>query len=784
MTGQAGVAAIEAPSGYEALLAIAPSVLEAIPAGVYLCAADGVIVRFNRRAAELWGRTPKIGDTDARFCGSFRLYNPDGSLLPHARTPMAEALRTGRPQRNKEVVIERPDGSRIIASVHIDPLPDGNGVIQGAINCFQDITDLRMAEKARQQLVSIVESSDDAIVSKDLNGIIMSWNRGAERLFGYAAEEVVGKSITIVIPHDRQDEEETILERIRRGERIDHYDTVRRRKDGSLVNISLTVSPVKDAQGRILGASKIARDITERKRAEESLSRRMEEQAALYRMTDRLHRAKSLEDVYDSALDAILRALPCQRASILLFDDSEVMRFVAWHGLSEEYRRATDGHSPWTPEARDPQPICVDDVDKADFAEPLRATIKAEGIGALAFVPLVTNGRLIGKFMAYYNAPHAFTETEVDLALAIGRQLGFGVERLRAEEARRAAEKELRESEARESARAAELRTIMEAVPAVIWIARDRDGQVITGNRASYEFLRLSPESNPSLSAPEDERPSNFIVIADGRVLAPEELPVQRAARGEEVLNWEQETRFDDGTSRYLFGNATPLRDAEGNPCGAVAAFVDITDRKKMEEQRQLLLAELSHRVKNTLATVISIAHQTFSTDRNVDEARRSFASRIRALAQTHNRLADANWSGVSLEAMLRDELAPYRREDGGNVHLSGPPVAFNAKCALTLGMTIHELATNAAKHGALSSKGGAVEVAWQVDPQDNQLRIRWRESGGPAVSPPERSGFGRLLLERALASDLGGDVQLEFAEDGLKCIIAIPLDEHVARVP
>jgi two-component sensor histidine kinase len=509
----------------------------------------------------------------------------------------------------------------------------------------------------------------------------------------------------------------------------------------------------------------------------------MEEQAALYRLTDRLHRAKSLEDVYDAALDAILRALPCQRASILLFDDSEVMRFVAWHGLSDGYRRATDGHSPWTAQAQDPQPICVDDVDKADFAESLQATIQAEGIRALAFVPLVANGRLIGKFMSYYDAPHAFTQAEVDLAVAIGRQLGFGVQRVRAEEARRTAEKELRESEARESARAAELRTIMEAVPAVIWIARDRDCRVISGNRAAHEFLRLSPDSNPSLSAPEGERPSNFVVIADGRALAPEELPVQRAARGEEVLNWEQETRFDDGTSRYLFGNATPLRDAAGNPCGAVAAFVDITDRKKVEEQRKLLLAELSHRVKNTLATVISIAQQTFSRKRNVDEARRSFASRIRALAQTHDRLAEANWSGVSFEAMLLDELAPYRHEDGSNVRVSGPPVAFNAKCVLTLGMTIHELATNAAKHGALSRKGGVVDVAWQVDPRDKQLRIRWTETGGPAVRPPERSGFGRLLLERALASDLRGDVHLDFAEDGLKCVIAIPLEEHVARV-
>ena len=115
----------------------------------------------------------------------------------------------------------------------------------------------------------IVETSDDAIVSKDLDGIITSWNRGAERLFGYSAQEIIGKPVTILIPEDRIDEEPEILDRIRRGERIDHYDTVRRRKNGSLIDISLTISPLKDADGRIIGASKIARDITERKRAQE-----------------------------------------------------------------------------------------------------------------------------------------------------------------------------------------------------------------------------------------------------------------------------------------------------------------------------------------------------------------------------------------------------------------------------------------------------------------------------------------------------------------------------------
>jgi PAS domain S-box-containing protein len=653
MTSQAAHAIPGASSAYEALVALDPAVLEAIPAAVYICAADGVIVRFNRRAVELWGRAPEFGDTNERFCGSLKLRDLKGRSLPHTRTPMAMALRTGEPQRDQEVMIERPDGSRIVASVQIDPLKDRYGRMQGAINCFQDIT--------------------------------------------------------------------------------------------------------------------------ERKRTQESLARRMEEQAALYRITDSLHRAQSLTDVYDSALDAILRALPCQRASILLFDEAGVMRFVASRGLSDDYRRAVDGHSPWTPDATDPKPICVDDIESGDLAEPLRATIRAEGIGALAFIPLVTGGKLVGKFMSYYDTSHVFTDAELHLAVAIGRQLGFGVERIRSEQARR-------ESEARERASAAELRTIMEAVPAVIWIARDRDCRTISGNTASYEVLRLPRENNPSLSAPQDERPSNFEVLVDGRILAPEELPVQRAARGEEVQNFEEEIRFDDGTSRYLFGNATPLRDADGNPCGAVAAFVDITDRKRAEEQRDLLVAELSHRVKNTLAIVISIAQQSFSRNPNVQEARRSFDSRIRALAQTHNRLAETNWSGVSFQALLLDELAPYFREDGSNVRVSGPPVQFHAKGALTLGMALHELATNAAKHGALSSKCGSVDVAWHVDLLDRQLWIRWTETGGPIVTPPARSGFGRLLLERALASDLGGDVQLDFDEDGLKCAITIPLDEHVAR--
>ena len=163
-------------------------------------------------------------------------------------------------------------------------------------------------------------------------------------------------------------------------------------------------------------------------------------------------------------------------------------------------------------------------------------------------------------------------------------------------------------------------------------------------------------------------------------------------------------------------------------------------------------------------------------------EAQRSFNARIRALGQTHSRLAEANWTGVSLETLLLDELAPYRHEDGANVRVWGPLTMLNAKHALTFGMAMHELATNAAKYGALSTENGVVDVGWEVD--GGRLRLTWTERGGPPVAPPKRNGFGRLLIERVLASDLEGDVRMDFAESGLICRITVPLNMHIGRRP
>ncbi len=397
--------------------------LEALPAAVYTTDAQGRITFYNQAAVELRGHRPKLGADE--WCGSWHLFWPDGTPMPHDECRMAVALKERRAIRGVEAVAERPDGTRVPFLAYPTPLLDESGVVVSGVNTLVDITEhkqaeqrvresdarisaivaqvtagvaetdltgrfvvvnerycdmvgyaeaelshMRMqdithpedlprnlelfqelvrtgadfkiekryvrkdgalvwvnnsvsgvkdsngklsnivavsidiserkrAEEVGARLAAIVESSDDAIVSKDLDGITLSWNRGAERLFGYAAEEVIGQPVAILIPPDRHDEEPGILERIRRGARVDHYETVRRRKDGSLVEISLTVSPVTNAEGRVVGASQIARDITERRRAQEQQNLLLQEMS---------HRVRNLFALASSVVTLSARA--------------------------------------------------------------------------------------------------------------------------------------------------------------------------------------------------------------------------------------------------------------------------------------------------------------------------------------------------------------------------------------------------------------------------------------------------------------------------------------------
>jgi PAS domain S-box-containing protein len=205
--------------------------------------------------------------------------------------------------------------------------------------------------------------------------------------------------------------------------------------DGTIKTVYGSVSPLFNEHGHVRQVIGAYADFTERRQVEVLLAERASQHQALYHLVDGLHRAESLTEIYDAALDAILNGLRCDRASILLFDDSAVMRFVAWRGLSEEYRNAVEGHSPWTNDEKNPQPISMNDIGLAQIDDSLRLTVNKEGIGALAFIPLVSNRKLIGKFMVYYNTPHAFEHNEIELGLNISRQLTLAVARKRTEHA-------------------------------------------------------------------------------------------------------------------------------------------------------------------------------------------------------------------------------------------------------------------------------------------------------------------------------------------------------------
>lgn len=243
-------------------------IMDDLPVAVYVTDAKGRLTYYNTAAAKLSGRRPKPG-TD-RWCVNSKLYYADGTPMPHEEYPMAVALKEGRRIEGKKLIAERPDGKRIWITPFPSPLYDHEGNLTGGVNTLLKLADLKH-NKLDSLLRAIIEGSGDAIISKNLNGIITSWNRGAERIFGYSNSEIIGKPVTLLIPDDRLNEEIAILEKLKQGKRVEHFKTIRLKKDGTPVYISLTISPISNTAGKIVGASKIARDITLQKRAEEKL---------------------------------------------------------------------------------------------------------------------------------------------------------------------------------------------------------------------------------------------------------------------------------------------------------------------------------------------------------------------------------------------------------------------------------------------------------------------------------------------------------------------------------
>ncbi len=349
---------------------------------------------------------------------------------------------------------------------------------------------------------------------------------------------------------------------------LDQYSTEKRliRKDGSAVWVNQTMSAVRHSDGRLDYLVTVIEDVTERKQAEFALADAARHQKALFHLADHLHRATSADETFNTAREAILEALQCDRASILLFDEQDRLRFVSWCGLSDAYRAATEGHSPWRPDEQNPQPIIVEDLETSNFEPALKAIVKAEGIGALAFVPLVSNRKLIGKLMAYFNAPHIFSESDIELGLTISRQLAFALERQRSAEA-------LRQSEER-------FRAIVEASPECVKLVAP-DGTLLHMNAAGLAMVGA-----PSAEALAGQNVYDLVVPEDRERFRAFNEKVCRGEKGS--LEFEISSLL--GARRQMDTRAVPLRQPDGQIVH-LGITRDVTVRKRAERAAGLLAA-------------------------------------------------------------------------------------------------------------------------------------------------------------------------------------------------
>jgi two-component system CheB/CheR fusion protein len=262
-----------------------------------------------------------------------------------------------------------------------------------------------------------------------------------------------------------------------------------------------------------------------------------------------------------------------------------------------------------------------------------------------------------------------------------------------------------------------------------------------------------------------------------------EERIFERARRDEPARLHDTVMVTSEGKMVPVAVNVSPTRDLSGKVVGVALIARDVTERKQAEERQRLLLAELNHRVKNMLATVLSIANQTIDDAESLTLFRRSFTGRIRALSETQNLLTRTNWAGVTMRDVLQVEAAPHVKPGSENFVLDGPELLLTPRAALTLALITHELTTNALKYGALSVPAGRVHVRWSVTgPRERRcVVVEWKESGGPKVKAPKRRGFGRKLIEEGLSYELGGKAELSFDSNGFNCRIELPAADTLA---
>lgn len=322
---------------------------------------------------------------------------------------------------------------------------------------------------------------------------------------------------------------------------------------------------------------------------------------------------------------------------------------------------------------------------------------------------------------------------------------------------------------ARESERLA--RSILASANEAV-IVCDRSGKVTHINAAAERICAEAPVGKKFDDAIE-------LTFAEASELMSGADIVAMAAGGTPVQGLEAAVKTSSTDVTDVMISAAPLIVSGDRTQGCVVTLINLSQRKAAERRQALLMGELDHRVKNTLAMVLAISARTASHERTIEDFQKAFSGRIQALAATHTLLSNASWENLQIKDVLGVELAPYTTLSGGRITMEGLDIAVDSKTAVSLGLVFHELTTNAVKYGALSSRSGRLSVRRVGLVEDGALVIEWEERDGPLVTPPTSSGFGQTLISRSLGSTAGGGTRLEFRPTGVVCQISIPRYGH-----
>ena len=444
-----------------------------------------------------------------------------------------------------------------------------------------DITERKLAQKTANLLAAIVESSDDAIIGKDLDGNIQSWNGSAEKIFGYSAAEMLGGPIARLVPPEHLEEESQILEKIRRGESVRHFDTVRLAKDGRRIDVSVTISPIRDSTGQIVGASKVARDITERKRAEETLRRTNRELRAVSDCNQVLVRAED----ENKLLQDICRIV-CEKAGYRMAwvgyavqDEGKTVRPVAWAGAEDQYLASAAvswadterGRGPVGAAIRTGTTTYIRDFASDSRAAPWREAALQRGFHCNIALPLKDeNGHPFGALTIYSSEANSFTPDEIRLLEELAGDLAFGITTLRLRVERKRSQEELISKTALLEA---QLDSTLDGILVV-----DTQGKRVIQNQRFLEVFEV-PEEIGSGSG--DTKMLRHVVSQTKNPQQFRERVAYLYAHPDEYGR--EEIELADG--RVFDHYSAPVRDKAGEHYGRIWVFRDITERRRTEDQ-------------------------------------------------------------------------------------------------------------------------------------------------------------------------------------------------------